>query len=361
MQNNNLVLFQQIGHIAEDVYFIFDNTRGLFNYISPAFETVWGQPANEMLNNPTLILNTIGSEDKMHIRAFYSTIRNSAEANKIEFRIVCPDKSEKYILLKVYPVLYNSVVNLLAGIAEDISVIKKNIFNAEKINARKNSTLAILAHDFKGSIGLINLMASTIKKEISIAGNERLLKPVQFIQDLCNRNIDIISNLIDQEFLESPEVDLRKERADLVGRIDNIIQNYKKSEEVFVKKFILTSSAEKLYIQMDTLKMMRAVNNLITNAIKFTPENGVIEVDIKDMDTLVQITVHDNGIGIPENLQPYLFDKFTRSRRTGLQGEEPIGLGMSIIKTIVELHDGRIWFDTKENKGSSFYIEIPKF
>ncbi|MDB5011467.1 MAG: phosphate regulon sensor protein PhoR, partial [Mucilaginibacter sp.] len=260
-----------------------------------------------------------------------------------------------------YPLLHNGEVNLLAGIAEDISVLKKNIFYAEKINARKNSTLAILAHDLKGSMGLINMMASTIQKDINVAGNENILKPVQFIQDLCKRNIDIIRNLIEQEFLESPEVDLRKERVDLIWSINDIIQNYKKSENVLAKKFILNSSVEKLYIQMDTLKMMQVLNNLITNAIKFTPENGVIEVDIKDMDTLVQIIVRDNGIGIPENLQPYLFDKFTRSRRTGLQGEEPIGLGMSIIKTIVELHNGRIWFDTKENKGSSFYIEIPKF
>jgi two-component system sensor histidine kinase VicK len=70
--------------------------------------------------------------------------------------------------------------------------------------------------------------------------------------------------------------------------------------------------------------------------------------------------VADNGIGIPLSMQAGLFEKFTRARRPGIRGEESVGLGMSIIKTIVEWHGGRIWFESKENEGSTFFVEIPK-
>jgi two-component system sensor histidine kinase VicK len=74
----------------------------------------------------------------------------------------------------------------------------------------------------------------------------------------------------------------------------------------------------------------------------------------------VLITIQDNGIRIPAHLQEGLFEKFTKARRPGLRGEESVGLGMSIIKTIVEWHQGKIYFESEENKGSTFYIELPR-
>jgi two-component system sensor histidine kinase VicK len=70
--------------------------------------------------------------------------------------------------------------------------------------------------------------------------------------------------------------------------------------------------------------------------------------------------VADTGIGVPAELQPVLFDKFSKARRPGLRGEESTGLGMSIIKTLVTWHGGKIWFSSEENKGTTFYIELPK-
>src|SRR5206468_1907545 len=142
--------------------------------------------------------------------------------------------------------------------------------------------------------------------------------------------------------------------------INDVIHQYKKAESNLAKTFIINSSVEKLFMHLDSLKFMQVINNLISNAIKFTPDNGVIEIEIQDLNQHALIVVRDNGIGIPADMHPYLFDKFTRARRAGLRGEEPVGLGMSIIKTIVELHKGKIWFTSKENEGSSFYIEMPK-
>ncbi|WP_158825976.1 PAS domain-containing sensor histidine kinase [Mucilaginibacter lacusdianchii] len=359
MQKADVDIFRQIGDQSKDVYFLFDVSQSKFVYLNSAFESIWQISQVDVLTTPVLIYNTILAEDKELVQECYEECIKEREPRKYEFRILCPDETKKYICISIYPI-GNPASNIIAGIAEDITVLKRNIFYMEKINARKNSTLEILAHDLKGPLGMISLLASSIQREALADSKDGILQSVQYIQDMCNRNIALIRNLVNSEFLESTEVDLRKERTDLVWEINDVIQNYKRHEDNLAKTFILNTTTEKLYLYVDTLKFMQVVNNLISNAIKFTPDNGVIEIEIQDLKDTAVIMVRDNGIGIPEDVQPYLFDKFTRARRNGLRGEQPVGLGMSIIKTIVDLHNGKISFKSNEGEGSAFYIEIPK-
>ncbi|MXV50575.1 PAS domain-containing protein [Pedobacter sp. HMF7647] len=352
--------FKQIGDLSYDVYFVFDISKNRFEYLNPSLVKLTGFNPETVIGSPGLLAGLIHAEDKSYVHEQYHAACKSHIESKFEFRIIVADGTLKYVRLTLFPLPENDKTCLIAGIAEDITVLKNNIFYAEKINARKNSTLEILAHDLKGPIGVVNMMASSIQREAEISGNKNILDAVKVIQDLCNRNIQLIRELISQEFLESREVELRKERVDLVWAINDVIDNYKKSADIISKQFKLNSSAKKIFVKIDTLKLIQVFNNLISNAMKFTAANGMIEVDVQDQRSSVQITISDNGIGIPEELHPYLFDKFTRARRPGLQGEESVGLGMSIIKTIVELHGGDIWFDSKENEGSTFYIKIPK-
>jgi signal transduction histidine kinase len=238
--------------------------------------------------------------------------------------------------------------------------MKNNIFYAEKINARKNAMLAVLAHDLKEPVAVINMMASAIKGNAAVAGNTAILNNIQVIEDLCARNITLIKDLMQQEFLESPEIGLRKERLDMVKSVGDIVKQYQDSESVIVKQFVFKHDKEQVYAVLDMLKIAQCVNNLIINAIKFTHPGGLIEVTLSEQTDTVQLAVSDNGIGIPEDLKPYLFEHRTSAHRQGLRGEEGAGIGLSIIRLLVELHGGKVWVDSEEGKGSTFYIELPK-
>lgn len=364
MKNNsvNLVNFEQIGQVADDVYMIYDPSSGTFNYISSAFQKVWQRSAPEYLDNPRGLLNTIHPEDRTYLVNFLQrTVQKlEQEQTNIEFRILVDEDTVKFILLKVYPLTSDAGTPLIAGIACDMTTAKTNIFYAEKINARKNATLEVLAHDLKTPLGMINMMASAIQKHPSATENQTIKQYVDLIQKLCERNITLIRDIVDQEFMESTAVDLRKERADIVFGINDVIDNYKKSSDIIKKEFRVSSTSEKLYFEFDTLKLMQVINNMVSNAMKFTHDNGLIEVDITELPGSVRITLRDNGIGIPEEFHQVLFERFTPARRPGLKGEKPVGLGMSICKTIVELHGGKIWFESRVNSGSTFFIEIPK-
>jgi two-component system sensor histidine kinase VicK len=102
------------------------------------------------------------------------------------------------------------------------------------------------------------------------------------------------------------------------------------------------------------------LDNLLSNAVKFTPEGGQVLVSLRQQEAKkVVLQVSDNGVGIPNALQDSVFDKFTKANRQGTGGEITIGLGLFIAKQIVELHQGKIWLESREQEGTTFYVELP--
>ena len=110
---------------------------------------------------------------------------------------------------------------------------------------------------------------------------------------------------------------------------------------------------------VDKSKIEQVLRNLLTNSIKFTPENGNIEIIIKSQAKLTKVTIIDSGVGIPEKELKEIFEVFTQSSKTKTNAGGT-GLGLSISKNIIELHNGRIWASNNDNVGSSFCFTIPR-
>lgn len=356
--NLNLSVFRQIGDQHDGVFFVFDLTTGRFIYLNAAFEEVWKKKVEEVMADPALLLETIYAEDRQFVEDNYEKFLKEPSKISLDFRINWAYTTDRWLRLTAFPLKQRDKVEWVAGIVEDDSARKKNIFLMQKINARKDSMLEILSHDLRGPIGIVQNLASMIEKRLPKSENEKMHEWLQLIQSICKRNIDLVRDLVHQEFLESTQVEISKERLDLIWEINEVIKNYRGVQENLAKVFELTYSQERVFAKVDSMKFMQVMNNLISNAIKFTHDNGIIRVHVEKKKKTIVISVSDNGIGIPEDMQPFLFDKFTKARRPGINGEQPVGLGMSIIKTIVEMHEGKIWFESKENKGSTFYVEI---
>ena len=138
------------------------------------------------------------------------------------------------------------------------------------------------------------------------------------------------------------------------------MEEFINAEDAIFKNFVFISSNDSMYMEVDDMKFLQVINNLFSNAIKFKPDNGTITLTVEERENTILFILADTGIGIPEEFQAVLFDKFSKARRPGLRGEESTGLGMSIIKTLVGWHGGNIWFESAVNKGTTFYIELPK-
>lgn len=147
--------------------------------------------------------------------------------------------------------------------------------------------------------------------------------------------------------------------AHILNRFDMIVKNDKKKGEK--KKYTIKRELCKqaLWVEIDTDKMMQVVDNIINNAIKYSPDGGVITVKLVQKQDRVILSISDQGLGIPRKDLNKIFDRFYRVDKARSRAQGGTGLGLAIAKEIVEAHQGKIWAESSEGKGSTFYISLP--
>lgn len=345
---------------SSQVVFAYDTATTQFVYLNPSFEQVWHISREHALANPASLRATIHPEDKVYLTQTYHELVAGNTPEMAEFRIRLPDQSERWIKLTPFVVAQESGEPVIAGYAEDVTDRRMYIDNLKKYTSKKNAMLEILAHDLAGPLATIQGLSTLLATRVKAYQDIQLDELIGLITESSKRNIQLIREFLRQEFLESTTVDVITRRVNLVEKLGEVIEEYRNFQESRSKHIQFFTSNDPVYVFVDDVKMMQVVNNLLSNALKFTPDDGTITVRVEEQDTRILITVADNGIGIPAHLQADLFDKFTKARRPGLKGEPTTGLGMSICKLIVEWHKGNIWFESQENKGTTFYIELPK-
>ena len=357
--SNVFHFFEEAANRTDKVYFIFDIDAKQFLYLNPAFEQLWQKSVEDVSNKPESLLDTIHKEDRQYIIETYNEILNGEEKKEVEFRIQLSDGDFKWVLANPF-LIGNSGKCVIVGVAQDYSNRKDKDQNMQTFAAKKDSIMEILSHDLAGPLNNINGIASLLADKLKGENHPELDKLVGMIEETSEKSIRLIREFVKAEFLQSEKSELVKNRVDIVAKMKEVIKQYKHSEHEIQKTFHFNISDEPIFVRIDVYKFTQVINNLISNAIKFTKDGGEITITLEDKQDKIFISVADNGIGIPARYHDELFEKFTKARRSGLRGEPSTGLGMSIIKTIVEWHGGRIWFKSEENKGSTFYIELPK-
>ena len=360
MENNSFpsgFRLQHLPELTEDIYFAFDPAVGKLIYLNEAFEKIFKKSRDAVNDDPLMILNAVHPDDREVVTESFSNLKTGLNQN-LEFRIVVEENQERWMKLKAY--LSHKDGGIILGTATDITDFKDYNNVLHKFTDKKNSILQIISHDLLGPLGNIKLSVAMLNRHSEIANNPEIMSLIELVSKNCQKGVAIIQDLVNNEFLQSSAAALVKERADMVYKISEAIDQFNQSPRHEAQKFKFEKNVESLFINIDWSKFMQVLTNLLSNALKFTPDDGQILVVLEDQENAVVMKVQDNGIGIPLDLQPFLFDKFTRARRKGIKGEPTVGLGMSIVKTIVEWHNGQIWFESEEGKGTTFYVKMPK-
>ncbi|WPP51690.1 PAS domain-containing sensor histidine kinase [Catalinimonas niigatensis] len=350
---------------AKHVIFAFDIKSNQFLYLNPYFEELWQLKREEVMSNPAVLLSAIHAEDKEFVESTYqellSEINNKNKRGKdIEFRIYSLDDSVRWLRFNSFMYEEHSDQRIIAGMIENITDLKEHTHLLNKFAAKKNAVLEILSHDLSRPLTNIQSLSGILADELKPYNEKEIDKIIGMIAESSKRGINLIRTFVQQEFLESAQAKLIKKRVNIVHECKMVMDQYQEEEQMVGKTFYFEASSDAISMRIDDAKFMQVINNLLSNAIKFTQEGGVITVRVLEEDDHVLITVEDDGVGIPKHLQEGLFDRFSKARREGLKGEPSTGLGMSIIKNIVEWHKGKIWFESKEQKGTIFYIKLPK-
>jgi signal transduction histidine kinase len=224
----------------------------------------------------------------------------------------------------------------------------------EKANREKDRILHVVAHDLRSPIGITAYVADLILME---ERNEKDQASLKMIKEASQQALGLANELLELRVEEDDET--VAERTDLVALVEAVVQMLRIKALEKEQQLTIMTPGGSLFVQGHPERLNRVVNNLLTNAIKFSPLQGSIKVSLEKRGTEALFSVADNGIGIPEHLKPEVFDRLTLARRKGTGGERSFGLGLSICKEIVEEHGGRIWFESGDGTGTIFSVALP--
>lgn len=341
---------------SNELFFIYDLIQKQFTYMNPTCISFFCLKDHNIKAKE--LLKSVHPEDQEYVLSQFKTCIDGQTVVDAECRIR-RGKYERWLSITPFVSTENGE-HLLIGQAEDITANKENSEILNKHNNKKNSILNILAHDLAGPIGTVQNLSVLLARETAHLNSPQISRYISIISKISKTNISLIQDFLNQEFLESSNVKLLKTRVELVKKIKMLTQEYLDTQSELKIQFICDANKESIYVEIDEDKFMQVINNLISNALKFTPDGGTIRLNMEENENDIVVSVADSGIGIPQQYHTTLFDKFSDARRNGLKGEHSTGLGMSIIKNIVDWHHGEIWFNSKENIGTTFYIRLQK-
>jgi two-component system sensor histidine kinase VicK len=344
---------QHIGELSKDGVFIYDTSTRKFAYINEPFIKIFDTPRDRLMEQPGLILQLMASEDAFYLRQRYTELVKEQSVSRNEFRLHFGDKI-KHLSCDAY--LLNE--NQVGGFVKDVTLEKEHEDYIIDYGARKDTLLDMITHNLTGPLHLSHDILRWIQQTQTDGGKEDMGSQLQMIQAITQECIDIVNDFLRKEHLESERIFVKKTRFDLLDRILATLEKLIVTNKN--KKFRVITELAHLDINADSVKFFQVIHNLISNAIKFTPDGGLIDIIVEERERTFIVRVKDNGIGIPRPLHPQLFDRYTASKRDGLNNEPSSGIGLHIVKMLVRLMEGKVWFDSEENKGSTFSIELPK-
>ena len=245
---------------------------------------------------------------------------------------------------------------------EQEEALRQEKIKAEKANEAKSIFLFNMSHDIRTPMNAILGYSQLMKKELT---NPKLVHYQEMIEQSSRLLHSIIKNVLDIARVESGKMEL-DENYEVVGNITQLVCGAFAAEaskkNIELNKIV---NVEHKHIITDSTKMQEILSNLISNAIKYTSAGGKVTIDTRELPydkegyTLIQTKVSDTGIGMSEEFLPSLFELFTRERNTTLSKIPGTGLGMAIVKNLVDLMNGSIEVESELGKGSTFTITIP--
>jgi len=227
----------------------------------------------------------------------------------------------------------------------------------------KNQILSVVAHDLSSPVAGIQGLTEILKENtIKFPGDKKdeNTKIFSYLESSIIHLKEVISDLIEMAGIEREKGIILKSEIEIgfvLQKILAIHQNNISRKHINLKSNL---SSPKILLKANVEKLSRVLNNLITNAIKFSHVGGIIYINISEENSCVIIEVKDEGIGIDLDKQKIIFDRFTSAKKVGTEGERSVGLGLSIVKQIVALHNGTIDLESYPERGSSFKITLPK-
>ncbi|HSQ87640.1 HAMP domain-containing sensor histidine kinase [Romboutsia sp.] len=266
-----------------------------------------------------------------------------------------------FIIISLILIIFGLILHTIKTLKykNELHKIKKI---ADEVNIAKNNFIANISHELRTPVTVIisaNQLLKISLSKVNINNYESINNNLDIISQNCNRLLRLINNIIDIAKIDSDCVDLKLQTIDIINLIEDVVLSvipYANSKNL---NLVFDTNTEELMMSVDCEKIERIVLNLLSNAIKFSNPGGDIFTTIIADENNLNLIVQDNGIGIDEENLSKIFDNFMQVDNGLTRQNEGSGIGLSIVKSFVNLHNGNINVDSKLDKGTSFIITLP--
>jgi len=241
------------------------------------------------------------------------------------------------------------LVNIIANV--------RDITRFREADEVKSTFISVISHELKTPVALIKGYADTLLREDAHWDPGTTRESLSVIVEEADRLNQLIDNLLDASRLQAGALPLEMDQVALDKLAERVTRRFRTQTQVH--DITVRFPADFPVVEGDPGRLEQVLNNLVSNAIKYSPGGGTIEISGRALPDEVVVTVSDQGVGIPPEEQPRVFERFFRGMRERDQRTPGAGLGLYLAKAIVEAHGGRIWVESNPREGTAFSFAIP--
>ncbi len=315
-------------------------------------------------NGEYALVNDVTQDPRYKSYEYHSTKSELALPIKIEGELVGVMNIEEknlYAFDEMDVVVLQTLCEQIAGALKNAKLfeeVKSANEKLQELDTMKSEFLGIVSHDFRSPLSSIILAGKSLLKNEEIQNNQRFREYLQLIVDQANRLNQLAEDTLQITKIESGQVSITWKIVNTERMLKEAISAVRISNRHKVSYYIDPNVS---YVQADPAKLRQVVQNLISNAVKYSPNGGNINIEIKEHNKdEILFSISDEGIGIKPEQKEKLFQKFSRVDSEHTKTIKGTGLGLWICKEIVEAHKGRIWVESEFGKGSTFKFVIKK-
>lgn len=350
-QARELEKFQMAVAEAND-HIVITDKEGNILYSNPSVERITGYSIQETLGTKAGKLWG-GQMTKDFYEDMWTTIKINKKVYKSEITNLRKDGSPYFAEISISPILdENKDVIFYVSIQRDIT-------KAKEVDRMKTEFISLASHQLRAPLAAIRWNLETLQDKIAGELTPQQSEFAKEAYDSTTRMVDLVNGLLNVSRIESGRLIIEPTLTNLSDLIITVLKEINIMADKKRQVLHVDIQQDIPDINIDPKLIRNVYLNFLTNAIKYTPEEGTIELDVRIQGTNIVSRIKDNGYGIPKEQQSKIFKKFFRADNARKFDTDGTGLGLYLVKAIIEASNGKVWFESIENLGTTFYFTIP--
>ncbi len=344
---------------SDDVIILTDQ-NGLIQQVNPAFERQFQFNSDDVFDRPLDIFITPD-----HSNAFRDVLEAlviTQEFQRLDLTALKADKTTFYADVVLSPVMNKTQLDGIICSFRDVTErkyledeLRKALQTEKELNELKSRFVSMVSHEYRTPLSIILLSANLLSKYNDRMSEEKRTNHLEKIKTQITHMTDLMDDILLMSKADAVGLQFDPQEMDVSAFVGELIAEIGANNEEHIIHF--TSDVSCKPMKTDPKLLHKIMNNLLTNAIKYSPDADDIYVDVTCNDKNLTLSVKDSGIGIPEDDQKRLFESFHRANNVG--GIQGTGLGLAILKQAVDAHQGTLEFESIVNTGTTFTVHLP--